>query len=175
MSENRRILSVVAAALLVCFIGPAAASADTTPRLPVVPSTEPVLAPSSHELAILRAVNSIRAAHGRRPLTLGPALHRAARAHSVDMVRRGYFDHGAWPAPLRRSRTRTRGEPRLRERARLQCRGRRPDVDDESSPPVGSARSELQQDRCRRGRWLDATRDSRLRRLARGYTASQVA
>jgi uncharacterized protein YkwD len=112
MSENRRILSVVAAVLLVCFVGPSAASADTTPPLPLAPSTEPALAPSSHEVAILRAVNGIRAAHGRRPLSLGPALHRAARAHSVDMVRRGYFDHGAWFQRLRRFgvRGRTLGE-----------------------------------------------------------------
>ena len=102
MTENRRILSVVAAVLLVCFVGPSAASADTTPPLPMAPSTEPALTPSSHELAILRAVNGIRAAHGRRPLGLGPALHRAARAHSVDMVRRGYFDHGPFVQRLRR-------------------------------------------------------------------------
>ena len=101
MTENRRILSVVAAVLLVCFIGPSAASADTTPPLPTASSTGPALAPSSQELAILRAVNGIRAAHGRRPLGLGPALHRAARAHSVDMVRRGYFDHGAFVQRLR--------------------------------------------------------------------------
>jgi uncharacterized protein YkwD len=102
MSEKCRILSVVAAVLLVCLVGPSAASADTIPPLPVVGPTGPVMAPSSHELAILRAVNGVRAAHGRRPLSLGPALHRAARAHSVDMVRRGYFDHGAFVQRLRR-------------------------------------------------------------------------
>ena len=102
MSEKCRILSVVAAVLLVCFVGPSAASADTIPPLPVTAPTGPVMAPSSHELAILRAVNGVRAARGRRPLSLGPALHRAARAHSVDMVRRGYFDHGPFVQRLRR-------------------------------------------------------------------------
>jgi uncharacterized protein YkwD len=102
MTEKRRILSVVAAVLLVCPLGPSAASAGTIPPLPVAASTEPALAPSSHELAILRTVNGVRAANGRRPLGLGPALHRAARAHSVDMVRRGYFDHGPFAQRLRR-------------------------------------------------------------------------
>jgi uncharacterized protein YkwD len=103
MSEKCPLLSVVAAVLLVCLVGPSAASADTIPPLPVTStSTGPALAPSSYELAILRTVNNIRGAHGRRRLSLGPALHRAARAHSVDMVRRGYFDHGAWFQRLRR-------------------------------------------------------------------------
>lgn len=107
MSENRRILSVAAALLLACVIGPAAATADTVPSASVTP-TRPSLAPSSHELAILRAVNDVRAAHGRRPLVLGPALHRAARAHSADMVRRGYFDHGPFVQRLRRFGVRAR-------------------------------------------------------------------
>ena len=102
MSENRRILSVAATLLSsISLFGPAAASADTIPPLPVHQGTSPTLGPSSHELAILRAVNRVRASHGRRPLRLGPALHRAARAHSVDMVRRGYFDHGPFVQRLR--------------------------------------------------------------------------
>ena len=108
MSENRRILSVAAALLLACIVGPAAATADTVPPLSVSAPTGPVLAPSSHEVAIVRAVNDVRAAHGRRPLVLGPALHRAARAHSADMVRRGYFDHGPFVQRLRRFGVRAR-------------------------------------------------------------------
>jgi uncharacterized protein YkwD len=108
MSEKRRILSVVAPMLLLCAFGAAPASAVTVPPLSVQQVTEPTLAPSSHELAILRAVNQARAANGRRPLRLGPALHRAARAHSVDMVRRGYFDHGAFVQRLRRFGVRAR-------------------------------------------------------------------
>jgi uncharacterized protein YkwD len=102
MSENRRILSVAVALLLACICGPAAASADTVSPLSVATPTRAELAPSSHELAILRAVNAVRAAHGRRPLAVGRALHRAARAHSTDMVRRGYFDHGPFVQRLRR-------------------------------------------------------------------------
>jgi uncharacterized protein YkwD len=102
MPENRRILSV-AALLLVSFVGPSAASADLI--LPPAPVSAPggsSLTPTSHELAILRAVNRVRVAHGRRPLALGRTLHRAARSHSVDMARRGYFDHGPFAQRLRR-------------------------------------------------------------------------
>jgi uncharacterized protein YkwD len=108
MPENRRILSVVVAVLIFCLAGPSAATADTIPPVSAPNLPGPALSPSSHELAILRAVNQVRAAHGRRPLTLGPALHRAARAHSVDMVRRGYFDHGAFVQRLRRFGVRAR-------------------------------------------------------------------
>jgi uncharacterized protein YkwD len=108
MSEKGRILSVVVALLFAGLGWPAAASADPVPPLLVERPTGPALAPSSHELAILRAVNGVRAAQGRRPLVLGPALHRAARAHSVDMVRRGYFDHGPFVQRLRRFGVRAR-------------------------------------------------------------------
>jgi uncharacterized protein YkwD len=111
MTENRRILSVVAV-LFACIALPTAASADlklpppsaSVPTVPTVPS----LAPTNHELAILRTINSVRRAHGARPLGLGPALHRAARAHSVDMARRGYFDHGPFVQRLRRFGVRSR-------------------------------------------------------------------
>jgi uncharacterized protein YkwD len=108
MSEKRRILSVVAAVLFACTTGASAVAADASPAQPATKVTGPTLAPSSHELAILRGVNQVRAANGRRPLVLGPALHRAARAHSVDMVRRGYFDHGDFATRLRRFGVRAR-------------------------------------------------------------------
>lgn len=46
------------------------------------------------ELAVVRLINAYRARKGLPPLLVGPALSRAAQAHSVDMARRGYFDHG---------------------------------------------------------------------------------
>src|SRR5918999_1318874 len=95
MSETRPVLSVVVV-LLASLVTPSAASAD--PLLPNLTSvnvpTAPRIAPSSHEVAIVQTVNAVRRAHGARPLGMGPALQRAARAHSVDMARRGYFDHG---------------------------------------------------------------------------------
>ena len=39
-------------------------------------------------------MNRVRAAHGLRPLRLDTTLERAARAHSRDMIARGYFSHG---------------------------------------------------------------------------------
>ncbi|HEX9349783.1 MAG TPA: CAP domain-containing protein [Gaiellaceae bacterium] len=47
-------------------------------------------------------MNAVRAANGAPPLRTGAALTRAARAHSVDMARRGYFDHGDFVQRLRR-------------------------------------------------------------------------
>jgi uncharacterized protein YkwD len=49
---------------------------------------------SSAEINLLRAVNATRTAHGLRPVSLDARLTRAARAHSVEMLRGGYFAHG---------------------------------------------------------------------------------
>ena len=43
---------------------------------------------------LLQAVNRTRAAHGLRPLRVDRTLVRAARAHSVEMLRGNYFAHG---------------------------------------------------------------------------------
>jgi uncharacterized protein YkwD len=48
------------------------------------------------ENRILSAMNRVRAANGLRPLRFAAKLHAAARAHSADMIRRGYFGHGAF-------------------------------------------------------------------------------
>jgi uncharacterized protein YkwD len=110
MTENRRILSV-SAALFLLLAGPPAAAA--VPGHPLVsPRAKAAVNPSGQEIAILKAINAIRVRNGRRPLSLGRALYRAARSHSVDMARRGYFDHGAIPQRLRHFgvRGRTVGE-----------------------------------------------------------------
>ncbi|HKB20944.1 MAG TPA: CAP domain-containing protein [Gaiellaceae bacterium] len=54
------------------------------------------------ELAVVRLINSFRTRNGAPALLVGRALSRAAQAHSTDMARRGYFDHGAFEARLRR-------------------------------------------------------------------------
>jgi uncharacterized protein YkwD len=46
------------------------------------------------ESGILNAMNQVRVAAGLRPLHFDSRLHAAARAHSADMIRRGYFSHG---------------------------------------------------------------------------------
>jgi uncharacterized protein YkwD len=44
--------------------------------------------------AIVASVNAVRTAHLLPALTVDLRLSRAARAHSLDMLRRGYFAHG---------------------------------------------------------------------------------
>ena len=61
---------------------------------------------SDRESALLAEINEVRRAHGLRPLRLDPKLRRAARAHSVDMIRRTYFAHGDTLERLRRFRVR---------------------------------------------------------------------
>jgi uncharacterized protein YkwD len=61
---------------------------------------------------VLDEVNRVRSAHQLAPLRLDPVLERAAQSHSFDMLRRGYFGHGAFARRL--SRFGARG-PRLGE------------------------------------------------------------
>ena len=62
----------------------------------LLPATSALAAPSrsTAESSLLRAVNATRSAHGLRPLSLDPTLARAARAHSLEMLRAGSFAHG---------------------------------------------------------------------------------
>ena len=99
MSGNRRILSVLAPLLGFAFCAGAGATAMTPP--PLSAAGKRALAPTRSEYAIVRAMNTVRARNGVPPLRVGPALTRAARSHSADMARRGYFDHGAFVQRLR--------------------------------------------------------------------------
>jgi uncharacterized protein YkwD len=74
------------AALLVIAVVPASASAR----------------PDRTELAILRAMNKVRAQNHLPRLHVSGALARAADAHSAAMLRSGNFSHGAVHARLRR-------------------------------------------------------------------------
>lgn len=99
MSGNCRILSVVTLMLgLALTFGASAGANGITP--PQITSTGTT--PTSGEYSIVRAMNAVRAQNGVPPLRVGRALTRAARSHSVDMARRGYFDHGAFVQRLRR-------------------------------------------------------------------------
>ena len=101
MSENSRILSVVVLMLGLALAVSARAGANAiTP--PERLASVGVTTPRPDELAIVRVMNSVRATNGVPPLRIGPALSRAARSHSVDMARRGYFDHGPFVQRLRR-------------------------------------------------------------------------
>src|SRR2546423_4605991 len=53
--------------------------------------------PAPHsERALLTAINEARTSRGLRPLRLDARLETAARAHSTEMLRYGYFAHGAF-------------------------------------------------------------------------------
>ncbi len=99
MSGNCRILSVVVILFGLALASEASAGANgiTPPPLASVGATA-----TPREQAVVRAMNVVRAQHGVPPLRVGRALTRAARAHSVDMARRNYFDHGAFVQRLRR-------------------------------------------------------------------------
>ena len=49
---------------------------------------------TASESSLLKEINRVRAAHGLRTLRYDAGLARAARAHSRDMTREGYFAHG---------------------------------------------------------------------------------
>jgi uncharacterized protein YkwD len=51
-------------------------------------------APTRGERTLLESINAVRQANGLAALRIDPRLERAARAHSRDMIRRGYFAHG---------------------------------------------------------------------------------
>lgn len=53
------------------------------------------------EESFVSEINRVRAAHGLRPVVSRAVLLRAARAHSDDMVRGGYFAHGSFWDRLR--------------------------------------------------------------------------
>jgi uncharacterized protein YkwD len=99
MSGISRILSVVVFLLgLVLAVSTQAGADAVTPPTPLN-SSGPSVTPS--ELAVVRVMNSVRQTNGVPPLRVGRALTRAARSHSADMARRGYFDHGAFVRRLR--------------------------------------------------------------------------
>src|SRR5919199_1542768 len=53
------------------------------------------------ELSLLKAVNATRASYHLAPLRIDPALQRAARAHTAEMIRSGSFAHGAFASRMR--------------------------------------------------------------------------
>jgi uncharacterized protein YkwD len=81
MPRKKQVLSVFAAVFCALLIAPASFASS---RL------------SSAEAGFLQAVNQTRAAHGLHAVTVDPALTRAARAHSAEMLRGNYFAHGAF-------------------------------------------------------------------------------
>jgi uncharacterized protein YkwD len=99
MPEKPRLLSVVVFSLgLALAVSAQAGAGSVTSTRPLAPSG---VSMTPRELAVVRVMNSFRSSHGVPPLRVGRALTRAARSHSADMARRGYFDHGAFVRRLR--------------------------------------------------------------------------
>jgi uncharacterized protein YkwD len=57
---------------------------------------------SSAEASLLREMNNARTARHLAPLRADATLQRAARSHSVDMLRRSYFAHGDFALRMHR-------------------------------------------------------------------------
>ena len=75
---------VVAAAVAWVLVGPA--GAVTTGRSTTMQSLES---------GVLGQINTIRRAHGLVALRISPALDAAARQHTVEMAKDGYFSHSS--------------------------------------------------------------------------------
>jgi uncharacterized protein YkwD len=58
---------------------------------------------STTDSSLVRAINDARAVHGLAPVKVDAKLAHVARSHTLDMVRRNYFDHGAFFSRMRAS------------------------------------------------------------------------
>jgi uncharacterized protein YkwD len=90
--RSRTLLALVVGGIVFLVLAPGAFSSDLVSQGTM----------SSQEQSLLRSINRARARNGAPPLRVGPALQRAARAHSQAMLRTGNFDHGDWYQRLRR-------------------------------------------------------------------------
>jgi uncharacterized protein YkwD len=57
---------------------------------------------TARDRSIVSAINSFRAQHQLTTLAVGRRLSRAARAHSLDMLRHNYFAHGDFAGRMSR-------------------------------------------------------------------------
>jgi uncharacterized protein YkwD len=55
---------------------------------------------TAKETSFVRSVNAVRKAHGLKPLHVDPALTRAARAYSAELLRQNVFTHGAFASRI---------------------------------------------------------------------------
>src|SRR5438876_12441631 len=73
------LVALVAMLVISAFAAPAALAVQRAPH---------------SERALLAAMNRARTSRGLRALRVDPRLRTAARAHSAEMLRYGYFGHG---------------------------------------------------------------------------------
>jgi uncharacterized protein YkwD len=76
------------------------AAALVAAALLALPAAAGASSRSGSEASLLREINRARVAHGVPALHYDAALARAARAHSLDMARKGYFAHGAFTSRM---------------------------------------------------------------------------
>jgi uncharacterized protein YkwD len=76
------------------------AAALAAGALLALPAAAGASSTSGSEASLLREINRVRVAHGVRALHYDATLARAARAHSLDMARKGYFAHGAFASRM---------------------------------------------------------------------------
>jgi uncharacterized protein YkwD len=88
MLVKKQVVATFAAAFLLFAVAVASVGARTA---------------STTVSSLLAVINATRGAQGLAPLHLDARLARAARAHSVDMLHRNYFSHGAFAARVRAS------------------------------------------------------------------------
>jgi uncharacterized protein YkwD len=82
----RRAARIVTAALCIVGLWSVAAPADAS-------SQSPATAMSALEQGVLADVNALRHEHGLSSLRFSTKLAAAARSHSFEMAKRGYFSH----------------------------------------------------------------------------------
>jgi uncharacterized protein YkwD len=71
--------------------------------VPAIASARPSQAAQDRgEVAIVQAVNAVRAQNGLGALASDPRLARAADLHTAEMIRGNFFDHGAFAQRVRR-------------------------------------------------------------------------
>ncbi len=87
MFRNLVLLALLQLVLLAAWVAGSAAGATLT----------------RPEVSLLKAMNRARSSAGLPPLHVSAPLQRAARGHSVDMARHGYFGHGRFSTRLFRS------------------------------------------------------------------------
>ena len=91
--------------LLACVLLALAAPAGApfAPRAAAQSQQAPPGGQGRDETLVVSELNLARARHGLPPLQTDPVLRSAARAHSLDMLERGYFAHGGVGSRLLRS------------------------------------------------------------------------
>jgi uncharacterized protein YkwD len=91
---------------LVCFAGLTALCAGAST------ASASSLRLTAAERAVIGLINQARVDHGLQPLKVRTSLCRAARSHSAEMVRRGFFSHLSWSGRSQAARVQRYGYSR---------------------------------------------------------------